>query len=105
MKELYSLAKKFSTILENVIAGDRRSNILKVDFEGTNQNFYKFDNLTSLGKIQFWRCIDAEMADFDHERTDLKLSHQDNSKNSTDMTHQNSRYQWTNRNAEHRYRH
>ena len=71
-KHIFSLTWKFNTIMESVIAGDKRSHILKPFLEGTNANFDIFGNLTLAGKVAYWKMIDETMKDFDTEETELE---------------------------------
>ena len=88
-KRIFSLCRKFNGILEDVIAGDTRSHIIKVRVNHNNQNFDRNGHLTSEGKVEYWRFINAEMRDFDYGKTELtplktsqRTASEDESKNS-----------------------
>ena len=70
-KNIYSLATKFNRILEDVIAGDKRSHILKVHLETNNANFDHFGTITPTGLYQYWKIVDETMKDFDLGKTEL----------------------------------
>ena len=67
-----SLMNKFNNILEDVIAGDRRSHFLKVDIDLNNRFFDNIGYLTEAGKTEYWHLINREMKDFDRGKTELK---------------------------------
>ena len=69
---IFSLADKFNRILEDVIAGDKRSHILKLHIEADTTNFDRWGNLTTIEKGKYWKLIDATMKDFDQDATELK---------------------------------
>ena len=71
-KEVFALTRKFNTTLEQVIANDKCSHILKVHVEGSEANFEEDGTLTATGQVQFWCAIDEEMADFDYGKTELE---------------------------------
>ena len=71
-KDVFSLARKFNQILEEVIAGDKRSHILKVHVDTHVGNDDRIGNLTTNGEYHFWRAIDEEMHDFDDNKTELE---------------------------------
>ena len=70
-KQIYALTKKFNTILENVISGDRCSHIMKISLDHANGHFDCNGELTPDGIIAFWRHVDAIMSDFDLGKTEL----------------------------------
>ena len=69
---IYSLTWKFNEILEQVIACDRRSHILKPNLPGDASLFDIWGNLTASGKIDYWCEIDKQVRDFNCSKTDLK---------------------------------
>ena len=71
-KEIFALTRKFNTALEDVIADNRHSHILKIELEHTSAHFDQFGNITPAGKIDFWKDLDGQMKKFDRNRTDLK---------------------------------
>ena len=71
-KKIFALTRKFNTILEGVVAGDKRSHILKLFLEGTNANFDHRGNLTPGGKVAYWKILDDTMKDFDTGETELE---------------------------------
>ena len=71
-KQIYALVHKFNKILENVIAGDKRLHIMQILVDCTNNHFDRQSNLSPEGLIQFWRCLDAEMKDFDRGAMELE---------------------------------
>ena len=91
-KEIFSLTRKFNLTLENVIARDPRSHILKVHVDGNGEFFTDDGNFTEAGLAQYWRSVDAEMADFDHGKTDLQPIKFRQDKISRPP--KNSRYRW-----------
>ena len=70
-KNVHSLASKFNNILEETIAGDKRSHILNFRIERNKVNFDCSGNFTPEGFIEYWRQIDQTMREFDHGDTDL----------------------------------
>ena len=70
-KSIFSLICKFNNILENIIADDRHSHILKVDVQPNNTNFDRLRHLTPFGKIEFWRDLDNKLKEFDRGKTKL----------------------------------
>ena len=70
-KSVFALTRKFNQALELVIAKDKRSHILKVHVEDSENNFDTTGELTAIGQVQYWRAIDDEMKDFDHGKTEL----------------------------------
>ena len=71
-KRIFSLARKFNNILEDVIAGNKRSHILKVHVDHTRVHFDRNGYLTPAGRIAYWKYIDSEMSKFDRGQTELK---------------------------------
>ena len=69
---MFTLAKKFNELLENVITGDKRSHILKLYIEHSSNYFDRWGNLTALGQNQFWKLLDATVKDFDNGEMELK---------------------------------
>ena len=59
-------------MLEETIAGDKRSHILKVHIEGNNHNFTAIGTLSFNGISQYWRAIDSKMREFDIGKTELQ---------------------------------
>ena len=71
-KHIFSLACKFNDILESIIAGDKRSHIIKVRIDHNNQNYDRYGNITTIGKAEYWKFMDSEMHDFDRNKTELQ---------------------------------
>ena len=69
-KKIYSLTTKFNNILEETIAGDKRSHILKIHIEANESNFDRFGQITNSGLYTYWRIIDETMKDFDTGKTE-----------------------------------
>ena len=68
-----ALACKFSDILEQVIAGNKRSHLLKVELDtNNNNNFDHIGHLTQMGMSEYWRQLDNTMKDFDCGKTELE---------------------------------
>ena len=100
---IFSLADKFNRILEDVIAGDKRSHILKLHIEADTTSFDRWGNLTTIGKGKYWKLIDATMRDFDQDTTELKalqrgfnLSGLTLDERRPNHQHNNNRFRWTN---------
>ena len=68
-KSTYSLVGKFNMTLEDIVASNRHSHILKIDVQKDNTHFDRSRNLTPLGIINFWRDLDAQIKDFDRGKT------------------------------------
>ena len=87
-KRVYCLARKYNSVMEKVIAGDKRSHILKIHVDLHEGNFDRVGNLTMAGKHEFWKCIDNEMKDFDQGKTELAPRSADSNCNtSLNVTH------------------
>ena len=71
-KEIYAITQKFNTILEDIISGDKRSHILKVNLDTTESNFDRFGSITPVGLYTYWKIIDNTMKDFDNGLTELE---------------------------------
>ena len=71
-KRVYSLARKFNQILQNVITGDRRSHYLPVGLETNSSYFDHIGNITQSGKIEYWRLVDSTMKEFNRGNTELQ---------------------------------
>ena len=71
-KRIFSLARKFNAILEEVIAGDPCSHFLSVDIDCNIVFFDRICNLTQARKIEFWKSLDVQMKDFNRGKTDLE---------------------------------
>ena len=80
-KRVYSLARKFNSIMEKVITGDKRSHILKIHVDLHEGNFDRVGNLTMAGQYEFWKCINNKMKDFDRGKTELAPRPSDNNRN------------------------
>ena len=70
--KVFALAKKFNTILEETIAGDCRSHILKPHVVLDDNNFDRNGNLSPEGLVTYWNIIDATMKDFNSGETKLQ---------------------------------
>ena len=70
--KVFALAKKFNTILEETIAGDCRSHILKPHVVLDDNNFDRNGNLSPEGLVTYWKIIDATMKDFNSGETKLQ---------------------------------
>ena len=72
-KQIFALTSKFNKILEEVVAGDKRSHILKptIDCDDGNCNYELSGALNPTGVTQFWRNLDVQMHEFDGSKTDL----------------------------------
>ena len=71
-KQVNSPARKFNDILKEVVAGYRRSHILKIRVEHSNTNFDHLGFMSQVGRHEYWHFIDVEMRDFDKNLTDLE---------------------------------
>ena len=71
-KEIYSLTRKFNSILEDTIAGDKCSHILKVHLNTNELNFDRHGMITTSGLYTYWKIINETMSDFDSGHTELK---------------------------------
>ena len=71
-KRIFSLTRKFNNILEEVVAGDPHSHILKVQVDDHNANFDRAGNLSAFGRIKYWLNLDAQIRDFDRGKTELQ---------------------------------
>ena len=111
-KHAYSLTRKFNSVLEDVISGDKRSHILKVYLDHHNNLFDRSGNLTPDGFIAFWNQIDHAMSEFERGKTELaprssrlsQSTYQPSLRHNPSMSYQhsahhnhssNSRYKWT----------
>ena len=70
--KVFALAKKFNTFLEETIAGDCRSHILKPHVTLDDNNFDRNGNLSPEGLVTYWKVIDATMKDFNSGETKLQ---------------------------------
>lgn len=70
---IFSLARKFNSILEDVIVGDKRSHILKIRVDHNLVNFDSDGYLMPSGKLEYWRALDHDMKQFDCGDTELQL--------------------------------
>ena len=100
-KKVYALSSKFNTILEEVIAGDKRSHYLKVAVDLSSTNFDRWGNITSAGKIEFWKFVDETMKKFNRGITDLKPRPVQCTQSSHHHNKDFNRYKWIN--LKHRY--
>ena len=65
-RQVMALACKFNDILERVIAGNKRSHLLKVELDtSNNNNFDHIGHLTQMGMSEYWRQLDNTMKDFE----------------------------------------
>ena len=72
-RRIFALTRKFNNILEDVVANDRRSHVLRVPVEADNANFDRSGSFTAEGRvIEYWKIIDKSMRNFDRGITDLK---------------------------------
>ena len=67
---------EFNTILEDTIAGDECSHILKVHLNAGTSNFYRMNQISHDGKVCYWRLIDETMKEFDTGEVELILHKQ-----------------------------
>ena len=96
-KSTYSLVRKFNTALEDTVADNKRSHILKVAVLPNNSNFNCNGNLTPLCMIEYWQNLDAQMGDFDKSKTDLlpmKSMRAHNPFPHNEATSSRSRFKW-----------
>ena len=70
-RKVNSLTTKFNSILEEVVAGDRRSHILLVQVD-SQAAFDCVGNLTQMGIYEYWRNLDFQMKEFDWGKTELQ---------------------------------
>ena len=72
-KQIFSLSKKFNSILEEVISGDKRSHIMKIhiDTSENSSNFDRYGGITHTGLYSFWKIVDETMEEFDTGKTEL----------------------------------
>ena len=94
-KEIFALTRKFNSSLEDIISKDKRSHILKVHIEGNDTNFNENGDLTDVGLVKYWRSIDAEMADFDHGKIELRPASHTKVVKISKPPRKNSRYRWS----------
>ena len=73
-KQVHALVRKFNKILEQVISVNQRSHFLKMDLETTCTNYELIGNLTQIGKLEYWKKLDATMKDLDRGKTELEPS-------------------------------
>ena len=101
-KHIFALTRKFNQIMENVVAGDKRSHVLTPEVPTDNRHFDRFGNLTAIGHETFWKSIDSIMKDFDHGETELvpngQQDHQNEDRDRTQTQHNynQNRYKWYN---------
>ena len=70
-KCVYSLICKFNAALEEVVAEERHSHVLKVEVQINNSNFDRLGSLTPIGQIEYWNSLDSQLKDFDQRKTEL----------------------------------
>lgn len=66
-----ALASKFNNILEGIIAGNKRSHILRIHVDHNSTNFDRIGNLTANGKYEYWKNFDYQMMEFDREKKQI----------------------------------
>ena len=98
-RQVHSLIRKFNTILEEVIAGDKRSHILRPAVEDSATNFNQWGSFTAFGLTALWQSIDSKMKRFEHGNTELQPSRlQAHSKtqghHANNQYHHNSKHRW-----------
>ena len=98
-REIFSLCRKFNSILEEVVSCNRHSHVLKPFIECTSANFDAFGHLTMNGKQELWWDIDFQLREFDHYKTELKLFAKTASKNfRSNNVYDASKYKWNAKN-------
>ena len=94
---------KFNTVLEDVVADDRHSHVMKVEVQQTGTNFDRCGNLTPMGKIEFWKHFDEQIKEFDRGKLELLPSkvckglqqchaHEEQGRHSSEIN--SSRFKW-----------
>ena len=72
LASIYALTRKFNVNLENTLADQRYTHILKVSVTPDGSNFDMWGRLNAAGKCEFWGNIDEQFRDFDRNKTDLR---------------------------------
>ena len=82
-KQIFALTKKFNTILEEVVSGDKRSHFMRVTIDHANDHFDHAGDITPRGFIALWKHIDTIMYDFEIGKDDLTPNPQQTSTTTT----------------------